>query len=204
MRFCCLHTRFAVFRWIEELMAMSYAAFGAAGLATFRQYRHWRGMACKLMSSHHNVPTLSSSHQRLPHGLAAPARESLSQFAYMALCRPATISTTALYLNTALACEMLSHISDVWIDIFINGLTVLYFVLALFLRVCHVYQKTSVKANVPWNVLRENATLLQTKKQVVVGNYLQTFVHTLVVVTHVTRMFVKNNVRAVGDAALCD
>lgn len=119
MRFCfLLHTRFAVSRWVEEFMAMSYAAFCAAGLATFRQYRHWRGMACKLMSSHHNVPKLSSSHQRLPHGLAAPARESLSQFAYMALCRPATISTTALYFNTVLACEMLSHISGVWIDIF--------------------------------------------------------------------------------------
>uniref|UniRef100_A0A131YEF5 Uncharacterized protein n=1 Tax=Rhipicephalus appendiculatus TaxID=34631 RepID=A0A131YEF5_RHIAP len=64
-----------------------------------------------------------------------------------------------------------------WIDCIVPCFSVAF---ARF--ICHMYQMTSVKANVPWNVLRENATLLRLKTGCL-GNHIQSFVHALVLAT---------------------
>lgn len=132
-----------------------------------RQYRHSRAMACKLMPSNRGVLKLSCSFGKLFQDPTAPVRDGQCHSLHIWRCvvpRP-SLYNCPVFERSACACEMLSHVSHVvesffyeWIDCI-----VLCFSVAFARFICHIYRMTSVKANVPWNVLRENATLLRLK-----------------------------------------
>lgn len=105
-----------------------------------RQYRHSRAMACKLMPSNRGVLKLSCSFGKLFQDPTAPVRDGQCHSLHIWRCvvpRP-SLYNCPVFERSACACEMLSHVSHVVESFFMNGLTVLYFVLALLLRALYV------------------------------------------------------------------